>query len=208
MSAIELYTVGHSTRSIDEFIALLEAWKITGLADVRSSPWSRFNPQFNRDRIKDSLKSAQIQYRFFGKQLGGRPDDPKMFRGGVADYEAMAESAEFRAGLELAIAGAKKHRLALMCSEHDPIECHRCLLVGRALSELGHSIYHITSSSDMQSQPEIETKILKLTGHNQHDFLRQKEPSLALAYREWSGRVAYSERPPNGAADMDDRLYG
>lgn len=206
MSAGEIYTIGHSTRTLEAFISLLKHWAITGLVDVRSSPWSRFNPHFNRSDLKLSLGSQQIEYRFFGRQLGGRPDFPQLYRDGVANYEAMAQTPSFHEGLNMVAAGAEKHSLALMCSEHDPLDCHRCLLVGRALSERGYSVRHVLSHEEAQSQVDIEARILKLTGNNQHDFLHQAENPLVMAYREWGRRVAYSEQSdPNTS---DDVRYG
>lgn len=206
MSAGEIYTIGHSTRTLESFISLLKHWNITGLADVRSSPWSRFNPHFNRPELKRSLGLRQIDYRFFGRQLGGRPDFPQLYRDGVANYEAMAETAIFHEGLDLVTAGAEKHRLALMCSEHDPLECHRCLLVGRALSERGYSMRHILSHEEAQTQKDIEGRILKLTGNDQHDLLCRVENPVVEAYREWSKRVAYSVQ--SEPVNVDSYRYG
>jgi uncharacterized protein (DUF488 family) len=124
----------------------------------------------------------------------------------VANYEAMAKTPLFKEGLDLVAAGAEKHSLALMCSEHDPLECHRCLLVGRALSDRGYSVQHILSHEEVQSQPDIEARILKLTGNNQHDFLHQSESPIVLAYRDWGRRIAYSEQ--GNPKNTNDMRYG
>jgi hypothetical protein len=104
---------------------------------VRSSPYSRHFPHSNIDELRVELRADRISYVFLGKQLGGRPNERRFFCGGVADYEKMALAPEFNKGLDRVIEGAKKYRIALMCSEREPLDCHRCLLVGRALADLG-----------------------------------------------------------------------
>ena len=109
------------------------------VADVRSSPYSRHSPHFSRDELRAELRSEGISYVFLGNELGGRPKDRRFYCEGVADYEKMAQTPEFKTGLDRVIEGARKYRIALMCSEHDPLDCHRCLLVGRALAQRGRN---------------------------------------------------------------------
>lgn len=206
----EILTIGHSTLPLEQFLALLASAKVTAIADVRSSPWSRFNPQFNRDQLKQSLKANAIAYRFFGRQLGGRPSDPSLFYGATADYEAMARTIEFAEGLKLVLDGAKKHRVALMCSEHDPLDCHRCLLVGRSLTERGSSVRHILSNGETKSQNQIEDTLLSMSGRDCDDLFAPRSERLNAAYRERSLRVAYAERQSASIDDQDFQkaLYG
>lgn len=206
----EILTIGHSTLPIEKFLELLASAQVTAIADVRSSPWSRFNPQFNRDELKQTLEANGITYRFYGRQLGGRPRHPSLFHGGTADYEAMAQTAEFADGLKMVIDGAKKHRLALMCSEHDPLDCHRCLLVGRALAEHGASVGHILSSGETKSQDQIEETLLAMSGRDSDDFFAPRLERLKAAYRDRSLRVAYAERTATSPDDQDfqEASYG
>jgi uncharacterized protein (DUF488 family) len=189
----DIFTIGHSTNSIERFIGMLRDAQITAIADVRSSPWSRHNPHFNRPDLKSSLRSCGIDYRFYGKQLGGRPTDPSLFHGSTADYEAMARTSEFGEGLGMVLAGSAKHRLALMCSEHNPLDCHRCLLVGRALAERGAPVRHILSDGAIVSQQQIEEQLLALSGRSTEDFFVPRTEQLRAAYRDRSLKVAYSE---------------
>jgi uncharacterized protein (DUF488 family) len=190
-----VFSVGHSTHSIDKFLQLLKNAGITGVADVRSSPWSKHCPHFSRPALKASLRDDGIDYRFFGRQLGGRPADASLYEHGVADYEAMARTSLFEEGIARVLAGSKKHRLALMCSEHDPLDCHRCLLVGRALWERGTSVSHLLSDESVQTQEDIEERLLKLSGQMNGDFFAPHSERLSSAYRDRSRRVAYAERP-------------
>src|SRR5271166_3609052 len=106
------------------------------VVDVRSHPVSRL-PHFSRAELKQRLNAAGIGYIFLGLELGGRP------RGGVPDYERMAASPLFAEGLAKVEEMAARTRPALMCSEHEPLNCHRCLLVGRRLAERDNGLAHI-----------------------------------------------------------------
>ena len=132
-----ILTIGHSRHSLERFLSLLETAQVSVVADVRSAPVSRFSPHFNKNVLSASLAGQGIDYVFLGQALGGRPERPEMYTQGRADYEKMAASPEFRAGLAQLIETAEQHRLVAMCSEADPLDCHRCLLVGRALAESG-----------------------------------------------------------------------
>ena len=195
MSKLVVFTIGHSNRSSCEFHDLLRVWNITAVADVRSTPWSRRNPQFNRDVLKQELESSNIVYRFMGKSLGGRPSRPELYSDETADYEKMAMEPQFEAALSRVAVAGRKHRLALLCSEHDPIDCHRCLLVGRQLSKKSIVMHHIVSATEMQTQEDIEARILRNIGEDQVDFLSPRGNAISHAYQEWSRRVAYSIPP-------------
>jgi uncharacterized protein (DUF488 family) len=194
---IQVLTIGHSTHSWERFVALLRGAKVTAVADVRTSPYSRLFPHFNRDDLCKELGASGIYYVFVGKELGGRPADRKFYCEGVADYEKMAQASEFNKGLDRVIEGAKKYRIALMCSERDPLDCHRCLLVGRALAQRGVHVSHILDSGNVVSQDEIEDKLLKLSGRDTKDLFAPRAEQVAAAYRERARKVAFSEPQPD-----------
>lgn len=193
----EIFTIGHSTHSWEDFIFLLQSANVTALADVRTSPYSRHQPQFNRNELREELRSDGISYVFLGKELGGRPSEPRFYCDGVADYEKMAQAPEFSKGLERVIEGSKKYRIALMCSERDPLDCHRCLLVSRALAERGVRVNHILDDGRIVSHSEIEDKLLKISGRNAEDFFAPRRERLAAAFRERARKVAFAEPAPN-----------
>jgi uncharacterized protein (DUF488 family) len=199
MSAnVEVFTIGHSTLSYERFGALLKDAAITAIADVRTAPYSRHFPHFNRDSLRHALLQDQIAYVFLGKELGGRPKESRFFCNGVADYEKMAETIEFSKGLERVIQGAKKFKIAMMCSEHDPLDCHRCLLVGRALhQDRNVTVHHIMSNGVILDQSNIEEKLLNLAGKNDRDFFEPAQKRLADAYRERALKVAFAEQVTN-----------
>ncbi len=185
--------IGHSRHPLERFIALLQEAQVTALADVRSAPKSRFSPQFNKSALANSLAGHGIDYMFLGKELGGRPARPEMYTEGRADSEKMAASPEFRAGLARLIEAAGRLRVAAMCSEADPLDCHRCLLVGRALAEAGHDLAHILASGEIVSHAEIEERLLALEQLADDDLLmRSRADRLAEAYRSRARKAAYA----------------
>jgi uncharacterized protein (DUF488 family) len=192
----EVVTIGHSTHSLERFVSLLSNNDITAVADVRSSPYSRHYPHFNREDLREGLRLNGISYVFLGKELGGRPAEPGFYCDGIADYEKMATAPAFNKGLKRVIEGAKKFRIALMCAEHDPLDCHRCLLVGRALAERGIRVNHILSNGAVMSHAEIEQKLLDLAGCAHDDLFAPAGERLASAYRDHARKVAFAEPKP------------
>jgi len=199
MASHQIFTIGHSTHSLDSFLAVLKAHEVSTVGDVRSAPYSRFNPVFNREPLKQELKDRGIYYVFLGKELGGRPSDPACYERGRADYVKMAATDLFRTGLQRVLEGSVSHRIALMCSEADPLDCHRTLLVARALAERGVSIAHIRRDGTVETHAEAEDRLIRSAGLS-GNLLRSRDEALADAYILQAGRVAYVEQPATSAA--------
>lgn len=196
-----ILTIGHSRHPLERFLSLLATTKVSVVADVRSAPVSRFSPHFNKNALAASLAGQGIHYVFLGQALGGRPERPEMYTQGRADYEKMAASSEFRAGLAPLIETAERHRLAAMCSEADPLDCHRCLLVGRALSNAGLEVGHILVSGEIISHAQEEDRLLQLEHLADDDLLmRSRAERLAEAYRSRNRRAAYARKPAAASA--------
>jgi uncharacterized protein (DUF488 family) len=170
---LALWTVGHSNHAFDRFAQLLLAERIEFLLDVRSFPYSRYAPQFNRDELQDSLPALGVRYLFLGEELGGRPTreehyDPE----GHALYGPMSEERPFRDAIERLIAGARRHRLALLCSEADPRHCHRRLLIGKVLTDRGVQLRHILADGTVWVEDAVA-----LSDHEaQCSLLGEEEP--------------------------------
>jgi uncharacterized protein (DUF488 family) len=190
-SASAILTIGHSRHSLERFIALLEALQVTAIADVRSAPVSRFSPQFNKAALAASLAARGIDYVFLGEELGGRPERTELYTQGVADYEKMAATPEFRAGLERLVELAKQHRVAAMCAEADPLDCHRCLLVGRALAEAGREVGHVLPTGEIIAHSAAEDRLLEFAGLAEADLLLPRAERLAEAYRARNRKAAF-----------------
>src|SRR5262249_38723956 len=129
-------TIGHSTHSLGAFVALLKRHGVTALADVRSVPYSRFNPQFNREALEQGINAQGIKYVFLGPGPGGRSDRQVRHEEGRVPFAGIGRSDLVRWGIGPVIQGPGDYRIALMCAEKEPLECHRTLLVARALTDV------------------------------------------------------------------------
>lgn len=151
-----VYTVGHSNLSLDELLALVARHRVEVLADVRSQPYSRHAPHFGRDPLRAGAREAGIEYVFLGEALGGRPREPAFYdaRGHVL-YGLVAASERFMVGLKRLEALARERRVAILCGEESPAECHRRLLVGRVLGERGAQVLHLRADGRVQTEPDV-----------------------------------------------------
>ena len=151
---LTIYTIGHSNIQASTLVALLEQYQIQVLVDVRSSPYSQYSPQFNRENIELTLQEAGIEYRFAGEYLGGRPKDPSCYKSSelpdgkvdylhLVDYSIVMTKDFFQKGIQRLIELAQSSRTAIMCSEEDPARCHRHHLIGRYLTGKGITVLHI-----------------------------------------------------------------
>jgi uncharacterized protein (DUF488 family) len=199
---LEVLTIGHSTHAPERFSALLRGAGVTAVADVRTAPWSRRHSQFNRETLHAALRSEGIAYVFLGRELGGRPSAPEFYRDGVADYEKMAQAPAFQDGIDRLIAGARRYRVALMCSEREPLHCHRCLLVSRALAQRGVGVSHILDDGSLVSHAAIEDKLLEIASRDGADLFASRPERLAAAYREYGRKVAFAGAPPGESPDQ------
>jgi uncharacterized protein (DUF488 family) len=197
MPAFDLFTIGHSNIPAERFIALLRGAGVDAIADVRSIPASRFCPWFSAKNLAPLLAGATMDYVFFGDALGGRPRDPSLYCDGVADYEAMAQRPGFRADLDRLLAVAGRRRLCLMCSERDPLDCHRCLLLARALAARGVSVGHILHNGEIESHIATERRLVKTAGGSGDLFVTGQDERLAAAYRRRARAVAYRLKGAN-----------
>lgn len=199
-----VFTIGHSTHPIDEFIDLLRQHHVTAVADVRSSPYSRFNPQFNREPLKAALADAGIQYVFMGIELGARSPDRACYVDGRADYDLLAKTPQFHQGLERIVHGAESHVIALMCAEKDPLTCHRAILVSRQLSPRGITIQHIREDGCVESNDDAISRLLVETGSADNDLFRSREELIDEAFRRRGLEIAYTER----ASESEQQPHG
>jgi uncharacterized protein (DUF488 family) len=140
-----LYTIGHSDHSIPDFVSLLRRYGVTLVVDVRSQPYSRWMHQFNRELLAHDLRESQIDYRFMGDGLGGRPDDPSLYDPGQErpDYDRLEQTPQYQAGLDALIELARSATVAVMCSEGDYRQCHRHLLLTQSLLARDCDVVHI-----------------------------------------------------------------
>lgn len=212
-----LVSVGHSNHPPERLRDLLRNAGITAVADVRSSPFSRRLPQFNRPELERTLRGWDIAYAFLGDLLGGRPRDLSLYDAeGRADYERMRATPAVQRGLDRLLQGLEEHRVAMLCAEEDPLDCHRGLMIAPALGERGVATAHLRGDGSVESMEAMEGRLLAETRVGA-DFLNglfasvlseeDRRGWLAEAYRVMARRKAY--RLPLGGAgggDEDDGL--
>jgi uncharacterized protein (DUF488 family) len=191
MSAVEVFTIGHSNHSFERFSELLRLHNVATVADVRSAPYSRANPDFNREFLKTMLGECGITYAFLGRELGARPEGAQFYQQGRVQYRVLAQSPLFRAGLDRVIKGAESQRLALLCAEKEPLECHRTLLVSRELVALGASVVHIHADGRLESYADAMRRLVKMLGLPEEDLFRSSEEMIADACAMQEERIAY-----------------
>lgn len=187
-----VFTIGHSTHQQERFVDLLKQHGITALCDVRSKPYSRMNPQFDREELEKTLSAQGIEYRFLGKELGARSDDPACYEGGKVQYGRLAQTEPFQYGLKHVLRGLKQdYRIALMCAEKEPLECHRTILVARYLAALGLRIEHIHADGHLENHEAALCRLARMLNVPEEDMFRSREELLAEAYERQEERIAY-----------------
>lgn len=191
-----VYTIGHSTHSIEKFIELLAAHDITAVADVRSHPYSRFNPQFNREKLQAELKNAGLAYVFLGRELGARSEDRSCYVEGTVQYDRLACARLFQEGLVRIARGAREYRIALMCAEKDPLTCHRSILVCRHLAIQGISARHILEDGRIETHDEALARLITEVGFVERDLFRERDEVIVDAYDLRGRQIAYAEKQP------------
>jgi uncharacterized protein (DUF488 family) len=187
-----LLTIGHSTHPLEQFLALLKMHGVTALCDVRSAPYSRVNPQFNREEFSKRLRLEGIAYVFLGRELGGRSDDPSCYDAGKVQYDRLAKKTSFCLGLDRLQEGANKYLVCLMCAEKDPLECHRAILVARQLDAPGFVIEHIHADGRLESHADALERLIVQLNLPVNDIFRSHQDVIANAYRLQEDRIAYA----------------
>ena len=220
-------TIGHSNHGPDAFAALLRQHGVNVVVDVRSAPYSRYLPHFNKEHLAKTLKETGIRYSFLGKELGGQPADRESYDAdGRVVYDKLAETAAFKGGIEYLLDAAAVHpstssepapysiqridtirgrtaaspaqRLALMCSEKEPLDCHRTLLIAPALAKRGVNVAHIHADGNLESHEGAMNRLLdsfKLP-HN-GDLFRSREAVIEDAVARQAQRVGARWREPS-----------
>ena len=189
----QVLTVGHSNHTLDVFLALLRQHGVTAVADVRSAPYSRFAPQFNRDCLEGNLRTNGITYVFLGRELGARSEDPSCYENGRVQYERLAQTDIFRSGIERVVRGTLEYRIALMCAEKDPLNCHRCILVAPALDARDVDVQHILPDGRLESHRDAMERLLDVTGMHHEDLYRTNKQLIQDALSRQEERIAYRD---------------
>ena len=194
-ASASVLTIGHSTHDSEAFVALLQRHGVTDVADIRSSPYSRFNPQFNREALANRLAACGIEYAFLGQELGGRPDDASCYENGQVRYDRVRKTRSFQRGIERILRDMAGRRVALMCSEKEPLECHRTLLVAQALRAQGVAVEHILADGELETHAAAMDRLLTLHDDpKQEDLFGPRDERIARAIAKQTERIAYKNK--------------
>ncbi len=195
----ELFTIGHSNHSLNHFLELLLAYQVSAIVDVRSSPYSKYSPHFNKDLLESALRDADIDYVFLGRELGAQRSEDGCYIDGQAKYDRIAQLPTFRRGLEIVLQGVEHCRVALMCSESDPITCHRTILVCRELKRIcpDLKITHILGDGTEEQQETSEKRLINLHKIQPELFgdLTSTSSLIEKAYDLQAEKIAFKKVP-------------
>lgn len=199
-----VFTIGHSNHAPAAFCALLVRHGVDAVADVRSAPYSRYTPHFNHDALSALLDDLGIGYDFLGGELGGRPADRACYdAAGRVRYDRVAATDAFDDGIRRIIHNADDRRIALLCSEKEPLECHRTLLIARNLAARGVAIEHILADGALENHDAAMSRLVDLHKlPQQGDLFRSRDDIIAEALERQAQKFAYVDaRPPSGGDD-------
>ena len=188
-------TIGHSTHALEAFVALLRRHHVAKVTDVRSAPYSRFNPQFNREALARNLAACGIEYVFLGLELGGRSDDPSCYENGRIRYDRVAATPSFQRGLDRVVQNAGGRPVALMCAEKEPLNCHRTLLVAQALTARGVPVAHILADGGLETHAAAMERLLAIHGGAQQgELFASPGGRIEWAVARQTERIGYLRR--------------
>lgn len=189
-----IYTIGHSTLAMEEFIHLLKLHSVDVVADVRSNPYSKYQPQFNRESLHRDLRGSSIDYVFLGAELGARSTDPNCYVDGRVQYDRLALAPGYLRGIDRLVTGSKSHTIAVMCSEKEPLECHRTVLVARSLIERSTDVSHILSNGAVEPHDDTLSRLLWQLDMPEDELFRTRSEILEEALKRQEQKIAYIDK--------------
>lgn len=201
-----VYTIGHSNHTLEVFLELLAQHSITAVVDVRTSPYSRFCPWFNREFLKPALGEAGIRYLFFGAEFGARRSEEECYVGGKVDFDLVRKAELFRKGIQRLREGASEFKVAMMCAEKDPIDCHRTILVARSLSLEGFDVRHILADGNVETMDSVTSRVMKAAKVQAENLFSSVSELQADAYRLVGRKVAWEDVEQE--ADLESKTVG
>lgn len=160
-----IFSIGHGNKELEKFLNELTTFNVEYLVDVRTSPYSKYNAHFNREDLAYELKRIKIKYVYMGDNLGGLPSDRSCYIDGKVDYDTIKDKEFFKEGLaRLITANEKQLKVAIMCSETKPEECHRSKLIGQELLKQEILVQHIIEATTIKDQVTLMNELTKGQG--------------------------------------------
>ena len=198
--ALDIYTLGHSNYPFSEFLKRLEQHHIDTVVDIRGTPYSKYNIQYNKETLAYTLKDKGYTYIYMGKEFAAQRENHSLYNEeGYADFEKVVEDADFLHGIERLKKGCEKgYKIVLLGAKQDPTECHRFVLVGRALVKYGFRVHHLLHDYSEASQEALEPYLVE----------KYYSPSLQLSLDPLLGQVYHDEDYLNESYKKANRDIG
>lgn len=191
----QIFTIGYTAfPNQNDFVAMLKKYNVPYVIDVRSYPIaSQFYAIYSKPTLEPLLKNHNIIYRNYAKEFGARQENREYFmEEGCLDFKRFTKSKEFLNGVEkIKKTLSLNYNLALMCAEKDPIDCHRTIMVSRALNLLGFDIKHILATGNLQTQKEIDFRLLKFYHLDESSLFQTKDELIDEAYIRKNIQIGY-----------------
>lgn len=209
-SDLECYTIGYSDLPREVFLYFIKKKRIETIVDVRSTPYSSYQPDYNQIEFKHFLESNEIKYQYYGDRIGGRYTEPDLlFEDGIVNYEKVRKQPEFQTAIDDLIEQIKQtNRICLMCSEKKPEQCHRFVLISRELQERGIHVFHIIPSIDVISNKKLEGDLFhEMFDTAQRNLISHSKPNLDEFYQKLNQTIGYrAESPAQKNQDNNSNL--
>ncbi|MFC9652340.1 DUF488 family protein [Streptomyces sp. NPDC056937] len=204
MNSIMMLTIGHSTHDFSKFVELLRQSHVTAVADVRSIPTSQFAPQFNRGALEQGLKESDVKYVYLGEELGARTKDATCYVDGRVKYGRLAQTSGFLGGIERLMRGSAAERIAVMCTEGEPLNCHRTVLIAQVLTRRGVNVKHVHSDGWIESHASAMERLMAKFGLAEPELFRTPAERIEDALCRQEERIAYVNQdfPVDRTADV------
>ncbi|MFJ7238154.1 DUF488 family protein [Streptomyces olivaceus] len=194
MNSIMMLTIGHSTHEFPKFVELLRQSNITAVADVRSTPISQFAPQFNQGVLERGLKESGIKYVYLGEELGARTKDTTCYVDGRVAYSRLAQTRGFLDGIDRLLKGSMTEQIAIMCSEGEPLNCHRTVLISQVLTQRGTTVAHVHNDGWVESHASAMERLMAKFGLAEPELFRTPAERIEDALSRQEERIAYVDQ--------------
>lgn len=196
----EVFTIGYSGFLFEDFIRVLKYYHINSVIDVRSQPYSKIHPEYNKEQLSSALRGVRIYYKNYRKEFGARQLDPFLYPNGYLDFTLFSKTTPFQEGMDRIInAMPLGYRFVFLCSEKDPITCHRCIMVARSFYQRNIEVKNILSDCTFETQEQIENRLVDLYFQDR-DQLSLFEPQLPWdemvkqSYKKQNEKIGYRLR--------------
>lgn len=196
---LQCYTIGYSDLPREVFLYFIKKKKIDTIVDVRSTPYSSYQPGYNQTEFKQFLESNEIKYEYYGDRIGGRHTEPDLlFEDGTVNYEKVRKQPKFQTAIDDLIDLIKQtNRICLMCSEKKPQHCHRFVLISRELQDRGIHVIHIIPSVDVISNKKLEGDLFhEMFDMAQSNLISHSKPNLDDFYQKLNRSIGYQAESP------------